>query len=134
LLLIGALLEEFLSPFEWLVTVVAAAIAIAVGLYLFDPTVQWYVGLSGVLHGLVACGAVRMLQTDRLGVGTALALGVAAKLTWEAVRGPIPFTEQSAGGPVIVAAHLYGAIAGALVGAACGLVRRRFAPIIPRRG
>jgi rhomboid family GlyGly-CTERM serine protease len=134
LLLIGALLEEFLSALEWAVTCLAAAAAISVGLYLFDPSVQWYVGLSGVLHGLVACGAVRMLQQDRTGVGAALALGVAAKLIWEAVRGPIPFTEQSAGGPVIVAAHLYGAIAGALVGAACGAVRRRFTPIIARRG
>jgi rhomboid family GlyGly-CTERM serine protease len=133
LLLICALLEEFLSSVEWLFTCLAAAVAIAIGLYVFDPGVQWYVGLSGVLHGLVACGAVRMLQEERLGIGAALALGVAAKLTWEATRGPIPFTEQSAGGPVIVAAHLYGAIAGTLTGLACGIVRRRFTPIIARR-
>jgi rhomboid family GlyGly-CTERM serine protease len=132
-LLIGALLEEFLNAVEWTVACLIAACAISIGLYVFDPGVHWYVGLSGVLHGLVACGAVRMLQADRPGVGAVLTLGVAAKLVWEATRGPIPFTEQSAGGPVIVAAHLYGAIAGALTGAACGIVRRRSTPIIARR-
>jgi rhomboid family GlyGly-CTERM serine protease len=133
LLLISALLEEFLNAVEWAAACLVAALAISLGLYVLDPEVQWYVGLSGVLHGLVACGAVRMLQDDRLGVGAVLALGVAGKLAWEATEGPIPFTEQSAGGPVIVAAHLYGAIAGALTGLVCGIVRRRFTPIIARR-
>jgi len=125
LLLIGALLEEFLKPLEWLTASVAAAVAISAGLYAFDPGVQWYVGLSGVLHGLVACGAVRMLGERRFGIGLALAIGVAAKLGWEATRGPMPFTEHAAGGPVIVAAHLYGAVAGVVTGLALGVVRRR---------
>ena len=32
--------------------------------------------------------------------------------------GPIPFTQASAGGPVVVAAHLYGAAGGVAVAAA----------------
>ena len=38
----------------------------------------------------------------------------AAKLGWEQLAGPLPFTGETAGGPVIVDAHLYGAVGGAL--------------------
>ncbi len=72
LLLIGGLLEEFLSPLEWLVASLVTAFAISAGLYLFHPDTQWYVGLSGVLHGLVACGVVMMIRARALGLGVGL--------------------------------------------------------------
>jgi rhomboid family GlyGly-CTERM serine protease len=125
LLLIGGLVEEFLKPLEWVAASVVAALAIDAGLYVFDPGVPWYVGLSGVLHGLVACGAVMMLRARQFRIGAVLALGVAAKLAWEQSQGPIPLTEASAGGPVIVAAHLYGALSGMVTAFAFGFVRRR---------
>jgi rhomboid family GlyGly-CTERM serine protease len=127
LLLIGGLLEEFLTTGEWFAATLAAALAIDAGL--FATGIDWYVGLSGALHGLVACGALMMLQARRFGIGAALALGLAAKLAWESAQGPIPFTEASAGGPVLVAAHLYGAIGGAIAAIAFGFVRRRAAQL-----
>jgi len=125
LLLIGGLLEEFLKPLEWLVASVVTAVAISLGLYLLDPDTQWYVGLSGVLHGLVACGAAVMLMTRTFGLGGALAAGLGLKLAWEQVYGPVPLTAASVGGAVVVAAHLYGAIAGAATGLVLAIVRRR---------
>jgi rhomboid family GlyGly-CTERM serine protease len=125
LLLISGLLEEFLKPVEWLVASTVTAVAISMGLYVLDPGIQWYVGLSGVLHGLAACGAAMMLGARRIGLGCVLAAGLALKLAWEQIYGPVPFTAASVGGPVVVAAHLYGAIAGALSGLAFGIVRRR---------
>jgi rhomboid family GlyGly-CTERM serine protease len=127
LLLIGGLVEEFLGPLEWVVATVGAALGIDLGLYALDPGVSWYVGLSGVLHGLVACGALMMLQARHYQVGAVLAVGVALKLVFESTHGPIPFTQASAGGPVIVAAHLYGAASGALAAIAFGFLRRRAA-------
>jgi rhomboid family GlyGly-CTERM serine protease len=124
LLLISGLVEEFLKPTEFAVASVAAALGIDAGLYAFDPGVPWYVGLSGVLHGLVACGALMMLQARQFRIGAALGLGLAAKLAFEQIHGPIPFTQASAGGPVIVAAHLYGTISGALAAVAFGFLRR----------
>jgi rhomboid family GlyGly-CTERM serine protease len=121
--LIGWLLEGEVTPLEWLVASLAAALAIDAGLYTLDPEVQWYVGLSGVLHGYVAYGAWRLLgQGSKL--GAVLAAGLAAKLALEHWWGPIPMTEASAGGPVIVAAHLYGSVGG-LAAAACFSVLRR---------
>lgn len=127
LLLIGGLVEEFLKPREWLTVVTVAALGIDAGLYLFDPEVPWYVGLSGVLHGVVVCGALMMMQAGQFRMGAALASGVAAKLVFEQTYGPVPLTQASVGGAVIVAAHLYGAISGGLAAGAFGMNRRRAA-------
>jgi len=128
LLLIGGLLEEFLSPLEWAIASVVTGFAISAGLYLFQPDTHWYVGLSGVLHGLVACGAIVMIRARAVGLGVGLGLGLTLKLLWEVVYGPVPLTAASVGGAVVVAAHLYGAIAGALTGLAFTVMRR---PAVP---
>jgi len=124
LVLIGGLVEWFLEPLEWVAATVTAALGIDAGLYAFDPGVQWYVGLSGVLHGLVACGALMMLRARDFRIGAALALGLVAKLAFEQLHGPLPFTQASAGGPVIIAAHLYGTLSGTLAAIAFVLLRR----------
>jgi len=124
LLLIYGLLEEFLNPLEWLGASLVTGFAISVGLYLLHPDTEWYVGLSGVLHGLVACGVVMMIQARALGLGIGLGAGLALKLLWEVVYGPVPLTAASVGGAVVVPAHLYGAISGALAGVAFVAIRR----------
>jgi membrane associated rhomboid family serine protease len=86
------------------------------------------VGLSGVLHGLVACGVVMMIRARALGLGIGLGVGLALKLLWEVVYGPVPLTAASVGGAVVVPAHLYGAITGALAGVVFAAARRRAAP------
>jgi len=92
----------------------ASAAAVGVGLLLFDPHLQWYVGLSGVLHGLFAAGLVTALYTGNRGDWWLLLLFV-AKITWEQLVGTMPGSAEIAGGTVIVNAHLYGAIGGALM-------------------
>ena len=37
---------------------VASVAMIDLGFVLFEPQLDWYVGLSGVLHGALAAGAV----------------------------------------------------------------------------
>lgn len=102
-----------LGPGQWLSLAASAALAIDVGLYLNEPSVAWYVGLSGLLHGLWAGGALQELPDPRSRpIGLVLLLSLLAKLGWEWLEGPVPFTAESAGGPVIVAAHLYGALGG----------------------
>jgi rhomboid family GlyGly-CTERM serine protease len=112
LVVMASLFEEVLSTRAWAAVSLAAALSIDLGLYVLEPQVQWYVGLSGVLHGVVACGAL-LLARRRSTVGVLLAIGLAGKLVFEQVVGPVPFTQASVGGPVITAAHLYGAAAGA---------------------
>jgi rhomboid family GlyGly-CTERM serine protease len=124
LAIIGLLFEDVFRNVDWVRIGAAAVAAIDLGLYVLDPDVAWYVGLSGVLHGYVAAGALALIiRGERLGI--VLAAGVAAKLIFEQVVGPVPFTAASVGGPVVVAAHLYGVVGALLAEGVAELVRRR---------
>jgi membrane associated rhomboid family serine protease len=66
-----------------------------------------------VLHGLLVAGLFAgAMQRDREAV--VLSILVIAKLVWEQAVGPLPGSESTAGGAVIVDAHLYGAVGGLL--------------------
>ncbi len=119
---VAVLFTDVMSRRDWLLGTLLAMAAIDAGLYWLEPGVAWYVGMSGVLHGLVLVGASRLAAVQP-GLGGAVLAGLAAKLVWEAVGGPSPWTEAMAGGPVIVGAHLYGA-AGAGAYLAAEHVRR----------
>lgn len=94
--------------------------AVSLGLLLFNPDIAWYTGLSGVLHGLLVTGACLLLRSRP---EAALLLGgVLVKVVAEQAG-----LWTGAGGwlnaPVIVDAHLYGALAG-LGGALFHEIRR----------
>jgi rhomboid family GlyGly-CTERM serine protease len=124
LVMIRLLVDGSLSAAGWVGAALAAALAIDAGLYFIAADVGWYVGLSGVLHGLLAAGAMAMLRPYPA-IGAALLIGLVAKLAWEQVVGPLPLSESTAGGPVIVAAHLYGAAGGAAYALLLRAVRGR---------
>ena len=48
--------------------------------------------------------------------GFILLLLLVAKISWEQFSGPVPGSELTSGGPVVVDAHLYGALGGVLGG------------------
>jgi rhomboid family GlyGly-CTERM serine protease len=98
----------------WCVVAGGAGAAIGAALYLFHPGVSWYVGSSGILHGLLAAGLVPALRR-RDPAALVVAVLLAGKLGWEAVAGPLPGSEQTAGGPVLVEAHRYGTLGGIAV-------------------
>lgn len=112
--LLAALFADVIKVRDWLWTGVASAICIGAGLLFFEAHLQWYVGLSGVLHGWFAAGAVAMLMRRQRG-GTGLILGLIIKLIWEQWQGALPLTAAASGGPVVVAAHLYGAAGGLIM-------------------
>ena len=95
---------------DWFIVALAAAGAIGAGLFYLDPAVAWYLGLSGVLHGLWAAGGVACWQRWRLETVVTLLL-LAAKLLFEHLHGALS-QEFGATLPVITAAHVYGAVGG----------------------
>jgi rhomboid family GlyGly-CTERM serine protease len=107
------------SARQWLLIVLAAVAAIDAGLWLWDSTIRWYVGSSGVLHGILAAGTVAHLKR-REPLGLLLAALLAGKLLYEQRLGPLPFSGSAA---VVVDAHLFGVLGGAA--AALGLKARR---------
>ncbi|MEO8465240.1 MAG: rhombosortase [Gammaproteobacteria bacterium] len=128
LLLIGALFEDLFDAGMWLLLAAASAGSIDLGLLLLDRDVDWYVGLSGVLHGFVAAGALTSCVRGQ-SIGWPLALGLAAKLVFEQTVGPVPFTAAAVGGPVVVASHLYGTAGGLAAAAVVHIVRVRRARV-----
>ena len=110
LALMWALFARDYSARAWLLIIGLSVIGIDAGLWLLSSTTQWYVGSSGVLHGVLAAGTCAHLRR-REPDGWVLAVFLVAKLVYEQSQGALPLT---AGGAVIVDAHLYGAVAGAL--------------------
>lgn len=113
LVLMWALFARDYPPIRWLAIYLASAFAVSAGLWYFNPELQWYVGASGALHGVMTAGTLAHLRHGHLD-GWILALFVAGKLAYEQFAGAMPF----AGSPdTIVDAHLYGAIGGGMVAA-----------------
>lgn len=108
---VWALLGAQLRPGAWLAVLLACALAVSGGLWIFDPDLDWYVGLSGVLHGMFVAGALAGLRRARLFHALLLA-GVVVKVAWEQAVGADVGSGSLVGGAVIVDAHLYGLLAG----------------------
>src|SRR5262245_43763138 len=63
LALVLTLFDRIVVWWEWLLIVVAGSVAISMALYILEPQVERYVGLSGVIHGLFAAGALALART-----------------------------------------------------------------------
>jgi len=84
---------------------------IGLGLFLFEPKVIWYVGFSGVLHGLFSFAVAEdIARKDSWGY--LLGAGLLVKISYEQIYGAQQGTINLINAPVLVNAHLYGAIAG----------------------
>ena len=111
LALIWSLFGHRLSQTGWSIILISSLLGTTLGLLLFNPTLSWYVGLSGALHGLFIAGCVAEIKL-KYRFGIVLLVILVGKILWEQFQGPLPGTSDAAGGPVIVDAHLYGALAG----------------------
>ena len=112
LALVWALFARDYTRGQWAVITLASIAAIDAGLWLWDSTLEWYVGSSGALHGIMAAGALARIRRGEA-EGWVLAAFLAGKLAWNYGFGPLPV---SAGLPVVAAAHFYG-VAGGLAAA-----------------
>jgi rhomboid family GlyGly-CTERM serine protease len=109
LALLWALFARHYRGRQWLLILMTAACAIDAGLWFRDTRVMWYVGASGVLHGAMAAGCLAALRRGER-EGFYLAAFVLAKLVYEQAGGVLAFAGSAL--PVVVNAHLYGALGG----------------------
>jgi rhomboid family GlyGly-CTERM serine protease len=112
--IVAVLFAHDYAPRQWLVIAAASVAAIDAGFLLLEPQLEWYLGFSGVLHGLMAAGLVAWLRVSRDPFAWFVTALFVAKLAWEHWAGPLPFTAESLSLPVIHEAHTYGAVGGAL--------------------
>ena len=114
LALVAWLFVREYTPGQWLVILLGSTAAVDLGFLVLEPQLAWYVGFSGVLHGLAAAGLVRWWMRHRDAVTLIASAVFALKLGWEHTMGPLPFTSQTLAIPVVHAAHTYGAVGGAV--------------------
>lgn len=91
-------------------------IGVGLGIYLFNPEIGWYVGLSGAIYGvLVHHLMVGARRTPVIASG--FLVFVLGKVIYEQfLAGPDRDIEQFIGGTVAEDAHLYGVIVGLVAG------------------
>lgn len=113
---------------KWeLVRMALLMLAVSLGLLVFNPELEWYVGLSGILHGLGVLIAIDLWRRGEI-VGLVLLFGLLLKVGWEQFggNGSGALLAASIGGSVIVDAHLYGLVTGIVMAAVifAGQIRR----------
>lgn len=104
---------SLISATHWAILIFFSGMFISIVLYFTQPTLHSYVGLSGVLHGLFIAGGIADLKPRRKEAILFL-IFIIGKLLYEQIQGPLPGSEESAGGPVLVDAHFYGGVAGGI--------------------
>lgn len=108
-----ALFIDTFKEIKILPVIIFSSLSIGTALFFLEPELIWYVGLSGVLHGLFSVGiASDIVNKDRWGY--LLGTGFAIKIIYEQIFGAQQATIELIGAPVLVNAHLYGAFAGTL--------------------
>lgn len=110
LILLWVLFAREFTPRRWLWIVTASVVSIDAGLWFLQPALQWYVGASGVLHGVLAAGASALYRRGD-GMGALLILLLVVKLIYEQQSGASVFAGDL---PLVAEAHLYGALGGLL--------------------
>ena len=113
LLLVWYLVGDAYSVRDWTLVVLLTVATIDIAFWFLNPELYWYVGMSGFLHGVLVAGIITRLRSMDVETGVLLLL-LAAKIGYEQLNGPVPGSETTSGGPVVVDAHLYGALGGAL--------------------
>lgn len=121
--IVAALFARELRYIEWLSAALMSIVVIDTGFFFWQPDLLWYVGFSGVLHGLMVAALVVHLWRERDPLTAIVALLLPSKLIWEQFAGPLPFTAGSLELPVVVSAHSWGALGGLF--AAVWILRRR---------
>lgn len=113
LMIVACFFSTHASLKQWFFVLLVSACVVSAGIWwLLD--IDYYVGMSGVLHGLFLYGALREIRYFPLS-GYILVCVLIAKLTWEVFYGALPGSEDMAGGRVLTEAHLFGAIGGVTV-------------------
>ncbi|WP_159910854.1 rhombosortase [Pantoea sp. 18069] len=116
LVLCCALADATWSTGRLLARMAMLGMGISLLLWALSPQTTDYVGMSGVLYGLMVWMLLPALRARRDGMAALMLLLVLAWLGWQSWAGPDPREEMLIGGYIVTQAHWFGALGG-LVGA-----------------
>lgn len=107
------LIVDGLRGFAWLLCI--ALLINGLALYVLEPQLQFYVGLSGVLHTLFVAGAMQLLTRDPRTAALLLAFVICKVLAEQLGIRSVGSLESVIGLRVATEAHLWGALIGLLI-------------------
>lgn len=114
--LVALVLRQEVPARDWWRLTLAAPFVISLGLWLKQPAMVSYVGFSGVLHGLLYFGVLRLVPAAPGLALTVLALLVGRQV-WEQTGAYDPdYLRGLIHGRVMPDAHLFGALTGSVYG------------------
>lgn len=116
LVLLSLLFERDVSRRHWWALILAAPVLVSAGLWLRQPGLQGYAGFSGVLHGLLYLGVVRMLPTAPKLASIILLLLVSRQVWEQTASYDADYLRHWIDGRVMPDAHLFGGLTGLLLG------------------
>lgn len=111
LFFLWALHGEHYRPMLFIKLFLWCGLGTSLGIYYLSPSLIWYVGLSGALHGLFVWGACMDIR-NKIYSGVLLLLGIVAKVGWEQWQGSSDEVADLIGASVAIDAHLYGTVSG----------------------
>jgi rhomboid family GlyGly-CTERM serine protease len=117
------LFSNYLQGRLGLFVFIAITFGVSTGLIIFSPEVVWYVGLSGVLHGiliystLIAAFEFRR-ESKKLFLYIFLAIILLVKISYELLIEPLPTSAVLNSFKIISEAHLYGVVSGVILAVA----------------
>ncbi len=122
LFLLWLLHGEYYRARNYSAVFVITSLFVSILVWLASPHLNAYVGLSGVLHGVFAWGIIQDFKHKRVSAYLLLA-GLIIKLIDERFFSTNDFMANLIGASVAIDAHLYGAIAGIMLGVLLPSVR-----------
>lgn len=123
LTMLWALHGDHYTPKTYLLAFISSLVVCSLGIYYFDPSMERYVGLSGILHGIFVWGAILDIKKG-WSSGYLLLIGVLAKVAYEQAFGASADVEVLINASVAIDAHLWGTIGGLLFPALQWLIKK----------
>lgn len=115
-LIVSASFREDITPREEMITLGISVLGVGCGIYLFNPEIGWYVGLSGAIYGILTHYLIIGWRRSAI-LSLFFGLFLVGKFIYEQlIAGPDTVTAGLIGGMVAIDSHLYGAITGLVTG------------------
>lgn len=115
-LIISAAFREDVSAKEEAIALLFSVIGVGLGIYWLSDDIQWYVGLSGAVYGILAHNLIIGWRRSAILSMFFVVFLVGKFIHEQFISGPDTVTASFIGAQVAIDSHLYGAITGLVTG------------------
>jgi len=112
---LALLFTNYLNPAHSIISLLWLSGCVGLGLYVFNPHLVWYAGLSGALYGCYIIASAIAIRAKDYWLGFPVLIIMGGKVIWDQFNdSATKISESLIQAPVATDSHLYGAI-GAII-------------------